>query len=107
MMHREAQKHIADAARTGDPLPTMSDIKIFISRVAEFRCALTFGAASIVLYVLLYMFSTDLTQLAQSTHAGHKGLFFVPILLALVFSLIHGNFTSHFWDSLGIKAKTS
>ncbi|HSJ48115.1 MAG TPA: hypothetical protein VLA26_04640 [Gammaproteobacteria bacterium] len=65
----------------------------------------TLGLASISLYVLLKLFSPELVQLAQATHAGNKGLFFVPILLALVFSFVHGAFTSHFWDVLGVKAK--
>ena len=63
------------------------------------------GLASIGLDGLLKLFSPDLVQLAQATHAGSKGLFFVPILLALVFSFVHGAFTSHFWDVLGVKAK--
>jgi hypothetical protein len=63
------------------------------------------GTASISLYVLLKLFSPELVQLAQATHAGSKDLFFVPILLALVFSFVHGAFTSHFWDVLGVKAK--
>lgn len=63
------------------------------------------GLASVSLYVLLKLFSPELVQLAQATHAGSKGLFFVPILLALLFSFVHGAFTSRFWDVLGVKAK--
>jgi hypothetical protein len=67
--------------------------------------ALALGAGSMVLYALLYRYSADLVQLAELTHQGHKAFFFVPIAVALVFSLIHGAFTGHFWDALGLKPK--
>ena len=67
--------------------------------------AIGFGILSIALYGLLYWLSTDIKGLAQATYAGHKQLFFIPIIVAFVFSLIHGAFTAHFWDSLGVKAK--
>lgn len=75
----------------------------------KIRFALIFGVLSIGMYYLLYNYAADLTSLAQSTHAAtdasQKGLFFVPILIALSFSLVHGKFTSHFWEVLGIKPK--
>lgn len=67
--------------------------------------ALLFGLASAALYLLLYHFSDQVRDLAILTTKGDKALFFVPILIALVFSFVHGAFTSHFWDSLGFKAK--
>jgi hypothetical protein len=29
----------------------------------------------------------------------------VPVAMAFLFSLVHGAFTGHFWDVLGIKAR--
>ncbi len=63
------------------------------------------GLLSGVLYVLLYKYQGDLTHLAVLTRQGHKIDFIIPIIAALVFSLVHGSFTSHFWSALGIKAK--
>ena len=81
---------------------TWQGIKAFAGRYGRL---IGFGVLSISLYGLLYWLSTDIKSLAQATYAGHKQLFFIPIVVALVFSLIHGAFTSHFWDSLGVKAK--
>ncbi len=77
-------------------------IKAFTGRYGR---TIGFGILSIALYGLLYWLSPDIKSLTQSTYAGHKQLFFIPIVIAFVFSLIHGTFTSHFWDSLGVKAK--
>jgi hypothetical protein len=60
------------------------------------------GITSGLLYFLLYWFE-DLI-LEWSKHGGWY--FLVPILMAFTFSLVHGNFTSHFWDLLGVKAKS-
>lgn len=97
-----ADKYIEEAAKPAEPLPTTRDI---INWFKKSRCALLFGVLSVLLYTLLYLFNLDLTHIAQATHEGDKTFFFVPIVIALVFSLVHGNFTSHFWDVLGIKAK--
>ena len=64
------------------------------------------GIFSVGLYTLLYFFSADIVTVAQDTNAGHKSLFFIPIVIAMVFSLAHGAFTSHFWEILGVKAKS-
>lgn len=77
----------------------------FIGAFRKYWRVFSYGVLSMTLYGMLYYFSTDLVDIARATHAGHKTMFFVPILLALVFSLVHGAFTSHFWDVLGIKAK--
>ena len=66
---------------------------------------LMMGIGSIALYFGLYLFNSDLIALAKQTYAGQKTLFFVPILLAFLFSFVHGAFTAKFWDSLGIAAK--
>lgn len=62
-----------------------------------------YGLVSISLYFLLYLFIDDI--LSFSREGGWN--FFLPILIAFTFSLVHGNFTGHFWDLFGIKAKTT
>lgn len=92
-MRRIANKHIESAAQPARPLS---------------RAALTAwitGVASVILYVLLYMYSDTILDLAKATIAGDKGLFFIPVLIAFAFSFVHGAFTGHFWDALGLKAK--
>lgn len=59
-----------------------------------------YGAVSIGLYALL------LTQQGLiNEHVAKGGLYaFLPIAMAFVFSLFHGNFTGCFWSSCGIEA---
>lgn len=92
-MRRIAIKHIEQAAQPAKPLSP------------AIRSALLTGTASVGLYILLYFFSQDIRHLAEATIHGDKGLFYVPIVIALLFSLVHGAFTGHFWDALGLKAK--
>jgi hypothetical protein len=67
---------------------------------------LILGLASAGLYLLLYLFSDKLPELAAATRQGvHKIYALVPIVIALVFSFVHGAFTGHFWDLLGFRAK--
>lgn len=66
---------------------------------------LLFGAASTLLYVLLFAFSARLPELAAATREGNKIYALVPIAIALVFSFVHGAFTGHFWDLLGLRAR--
>ncbi|CAA7611455.1 hypothetical protein MTBLM5_10065 [Magnetospirillum sp. LM-5] len=63
---------------------------------------LALGALSLALYILLFSFEAEV--LAASTGGGWA--FVVPIVIAFVFSFVHGAFTSGFWDMLGLKAKT-
>lgn len=64
------------------------------------------GAASAGLYLLLFLFSDQLTELAGANREGKHWLYaLVPLGIALVFSLVHGAFTGHFWDLLGLRAK--
>jgi len=68
---------------------------------------LVLGAASAVLYFLLFLLADELTELARQNRSGDNKLAaLVPIGVALVFSLVHGAFTGHFWDLLGLRAKT-
>ncbi|MGB7931775.1 MAG: hypothetical protein WCH04_06040 [Gammaproteobacteria bacterium] len=67
---------------------------------------LILGAASAGLYMLLFVFSDKLPELAAiNRHGEHKIYALVPIAIALVFSFVHGAFTGHFWDLLGLRAK--
>lgn len=69
---------------------------------------LTFGAASLVLYYLLFHFSDHFVDWALRTKHGEKSLFLIPVAVAFVFSYFHGQFTGHFWETLGLRAaKTS
>ncbi len=62
---------------------------------------LSLGILSITLYFLLYYFN-DLI-LEYSKEGGWY--FIVPIVIAFIFSIVHGGFTGYFWDLLGVKAK--
>jgi hypothetical protein len=67
---------------------------------------LILGLASAGLYILLFVFSDRLPELAAiNRQGGHKLYALVPIGIALVFSFVHGAFTGHFWDLLGLRAK--
>ena len=62
------------------------------------------GISSAVLYFLLFYFED--TVLGWSKGFKKEGwLFIAPIVIALVFSAVHGAFTGHFWELLGIRAK--
>lgn len=67
--------------------------------------ALALGTASSTLYGGLYAYSAELVELAEMTRDGERAWFVVPIAIAFLFSLVHGAFTGHFWDLLGLKAK--
>ena len=67
---------------------------------------LILGAASASLYILLFVYSDKLPELAAMNRQGGNKLYaLVPIAIALVFSFVHGAFTGHFWDLLGLRAK--
>ncbi len=64
------------------------------------RAAL-YGLVSLALYFLLYFFEDAILEFT-----ARGGWYFIaPVAIAFVFSYFHGAFTSHFWDTLGIKAK--
>jgi hypothetical protein len=79
----------------------------FTSRLSSRALVVTLvlGAASAALYFVLYLFSDTLSELAAATRAGEKIYALVPLAVAMVFSLVHGAFTGHFWDLLGLRAK--
>ena len=64
---------------------------------------LSYGAVSVALYYLLYLFNSDILALSKEGRWN----FVVPMIIAFVFSIVHGNFTGQFWDLFGIKAKTT
>ncbi|TDY01744.1 hypothetical protein [Thiohalophilus thiocyanatoxydans] len=64
-----------------------------------------YGCLSLGLYILLFVFNDEIRHMAEATSRGDKTLFFIPIIIALVFSLVHGAFTGYFWEALGLKAK--
>ena len=67
-----------------------------------------FGAASLILYLMLFSFSDNFVDWAQRTRHGEKILFLIPVAVAFVFSYFHGQFTGHFWETIGLRAaKTS
>ncbi|MDH5327162.1 MAG: hypothetical protein OEZ68_18390 [Gammaproteobacteria bacterium] len=63
----------------------------------------SYGGLSVVLYFFLYYFNG---QILEYSRKG-QWFFFIPVSIAFVFSIVHGNFTGHFWDLFGVKAKTT
>lgn len=59
------------------------------------------GVVSLVLYVLLFANEQAVLRLSIEGDWG----FAVPIVIAFVFSFVHGAFTGGFWDMLGLKPK--
>ncbi|MFA7096372.1 MAG: hypothetical protein WC383_07770 [Gammaproteobacteria bacterium] len=73
------------------------------NRSQETKKAFAYGFASAGLYLLLFVYAKAIMQ-----YSAQGGWYFViPVAVAFVFSYVHGNFTSYFWDALGIKAKSS
>jgi len=66
--------------------------------------AILLGTITAVLYFLLYYFEDSLLE--RSRGFEEDGWYFLtPIIIALIFSAVHGVFTSHFWELLGIRAR--
>lgn len=64
---------------------------------------LGYGAISVLLYFLLYFYAETILELSKRG----RWYFVVPMVIAFLFSIVHGNFTGQFWDLFGIKAKTT
>lgn len=64
-----------------------------------------FGLLSTVLYFFLFKYQAEIVHFAELTRQGEKIDFVIPILIALVFSFVHGGFATYLWQSLGLKAK--
>jgi len=65
--------------------------------------AIVYGAASLALYVLLFLYADETVELARRAREGEKIWFLVPIVIAFAFSLVHGAFTGAFWDAIGLR----
>lgn len=76
-------------------------LNIFAGSDRQLTKLALFGLPSIGLYALLYAFEDRVLALS----AEGEWMFLVPVTIAFVFSFVHGGFTAHFWDLLGIKAK--
>lgn len=70
-------------------------------KAPQFTRMLIYGTLSLALYFLLYFFEDEILAF---TSKG-RWFFISPVIIAFIFSFAHGNFTSYFWDMLGIKAK--
>jgi len=69
------------------------------------KAAVAYGILSMALYFSLYTFNADILHFAELTNQGDKTFFWLPIVIAFVFSVVHGLFTDRFWEALGLKAK--
>lgn len=78
--------------------------KLHTQQTKFFTVAL-WGIASVGAYGLLYMFSDTIIAISKKVHEGEKMAALTPITIAFTFSIIHGNFTSHFWEFLGFTAR--
>jgi len=102
MFKQIAEKHLISQER---PAISRADLARATQRILRLRMTIALGVMSVVIYGLLYIFSSDLVHLAQLTHQGDHTFFFVPVVIALLFSFVHGAFTSHFWDAMGVKPR--
>ena len=62
---------------------------------------LGFGGLAAVLFYLLFHFELEIVEITSK--GGWS--FLIPVAIAFAISYAHGNFTSVFWDWLGIRAK--
>lgn len=102
MFTKVAERHLVSQSRQA---MSRADLSRVAQRILRQRMTILLGSMSAVIYTLLYIYSADLVQLAQTTHMGERHYFFVPVVIALLFSFVHGAFTSHFWDMMGVKPK--
>ncbi len=66
---------------------------------------LFYGFLSACLYFFLFKYQAEIIQFAELTRQGVKLDFIFPILIALLFSFVHGAFATYTWKSLGLKSK--
>jgi len=71
------------------------------TRAFQIISTIGLGIVSLVLYVLLFRYERELLDLSGKGGA----MFIIPIVIAFVFSFVHGTFTGGFWEMLGVRAK--
>jgi len=76
-----------------------------MSKLSALSTTLALGVASAALYYTLYMYADQIPILSNKARAGDVLSALIPLGIALLFSFVHGAFTGHFWDLLGLKAK--
>ncbi|MCC7485432.1 MAG: hypothetical protein IT529_10645 [Burkholderiales bacterium] len=59
------------------------------------------GVLSSILYFLLYWHEEAIMATSTRTDGLYPAL---PVVVALVFSFVHGAFTGYFWEALGVTA---
>jgi hypothetical protein len=69
--------------------------------VAGIARIMALGLVIAAMYVALFLLEDPI--LALSAHGRWYAL--LPVTIAFAFSLVHGAFTGHFWDLLGVKAR--
>ena len=69
-------------------------------RKKAFKKAIVFGILSVCLYIALFI-NIDLVM-KYFTKGGYYAV--LPTITALIFSYIHGSFTSYVWTALGVVA---
>jgi len=62
------------------------------------------GIISVGLYFSLYYFEDTIMTWSKG-YEKSGWLFLSPVIIAFIFSAVHGTFTSHFWELFGIRAK--
>ncbi len=103
-MHKIASKHIEELKRSKKTWREVYDH--YTGFVLKHRVVLLMGLGSFVLYASFFAYSSELISVLKVVSTGDKSMFLVPIVLAFIFSAVHGAFTAKFWDVLGVKAKT-
>lgn len=72
------------------------------TKIRPWRKLIVTGAATVVLYALL--FANEAEVMASFTRTD--GLYpLLSVITAFVFSLVHGAFTAYFWDTLGVRPR--
>jgi hypothetical protein len=74
-----------------------------VERNRTLKKPLIYALLSGGLYYLLYHFEDGILELSRQGRWN----FVVPLAIAFVFSIVHGNFTGQFWELFGIRAKTT
>jgi hypothetical protein len=90
-------------ASSGICLSFATEENMSLERNRAIGRTLAYGLVSLSLYTLLYLFNEQILALSKEGRWN----FIVPMVIAFIFSIVHGNFTGQFWDMFGIKPKTT